>query len=133
MAAVEPRSLPVARPRTAISDQGVKQSLGECAIQARISFSANERSGKGLPLDNGSSRRLRGDALTARAASLGIVIEEFQDADGSVRELDLQRRIREIERYSAEFRFDKVFAVCVAAFGICGVATWLAMHFLAHQ
>lgn len=76
------------------------------------------------------SRNLRGDALTARAAALGIVVENFQDADGSVRELDLQRRIREIERYSADFRLDIVFAVCLAAFGICGVATWLAMHFL---
>lgn len=73
---------------------------------------------------------LRGDALTARAVALGIATEEFQDADGSLRELDLQRRIRQIERYSAAFRLDKVFAVCVVAVGICGIATWLAMHFL---
>jgi hypothetical protein len=78
------------------------------------------------------SRNLRGDSLTARAAELGIALEDFRDADGSIVELDLQRRISEVERYSADFRFDKVLVVCVAAFGICGVATWLAMHFLWH-
>jgi hypothetical protein len=79
------------------------------------------------------SRNLQGAALTARAAELGIALEDFKDADGSIRELDLQRKIREIERYSADFRFDKVLVVCVAAFAICGVATWVAMHFLWHQ
>jgi len=79
------------------------------------------------------SRALRGDALIARAAELGIVLDEYRDADGSVRELDLQRRVRDVERYSAEFRFDKVLVACIAAFGICGVATWVAMHFLWHQ
>jgi hypothetical protein len=78
------------------------------------------------------SRNLRGDALRTRAAELEIALEDFQDADGSIVELDLQRRISEVERYSADFRFDKVLVVCVAAFGICGVATWLAMHFLWH-
>jgi hypothetical protein len=76
------------------------------------------------------SRNLRGDALAARAAALGIALDEFRDADASVRELDLRRRISEVERYSAEFRFDKVLAVCVVAFVICGIATWAAMHFL---
>ena len=79
------------------------------------------------------SRNLRGEALAARAAALGIALEDFKDADGSILELELQRRIREIERYSADFRFDKVLVVCVAAFGICGLATWLAMHLLWHQ
>ena len=78
-------------------------------------------------------RALRGAALTERAVELGITIEEFRDADGSIRELDLERRVREIERYSADFRFDKVLAACVAAFAVCGVATWLAMHFLWRQ
>ena len=84
-------------------------------------------------MGNTDSRKLRGAALTARAAELGIALADFQDADGSVRELDLQRRIREIERYSAEFRFDKVLVACVAAFALCGVATWLAVHFLWHH
>ena len=78
-----------------------------------------------------SGRSLRGDALTAHAATLGIALDEFRDANGSMLELELQRRVSEVERYSAEFRFDKVFAVCVAAFGFCALATWLAMHFLA--
>jgi hypothetical protein len=79
------------------------------------------------------SRKLRGAALTARAVALDIEIEEYRDANGSVRELDLQRRIRVVERYAADFHIGKVFAVCIAAFGICGVATWIAMHFLWHQ
>jgi hypothetical protein len=78
------------------------------------------------------SRKLHGDALTARAAELGVALDGFRDADGSIRELDLQRRLREVERYSAEFHFGKVLVVCFAAFGICGVATWLAVHFLWH-
>jgi hypothetical protein len=78
------------------------------------------------------SRKLRGAALAARAAELGIASGEFQGADGSIRELDLLRRIREIERYSADFRIGRLFAVCVAAFGFCGLATWLAMHFLSN-
>jgi hypothetical protein len=91
-----------------------------------------ERVSLSIPMAKTDSRNLRGDALAARAAKLGIALEDFRDADGSIRELDLQRRVSELERYSADFRFDKVLAVCVAAFGICGVATWLAMHFLWH-
>ena len=78
------------------------------------------------------SRKLRGAALIERAAELGIAPEDYRDADGSIRELDLQRKVREVERYSAEFRFDKVLLACIAAFGICGVATWVAVHFLWH-
>jgi hypothetical protein len=78
------------------------------------------------------SRNLRGDALTARAAALGIALDEFRDADGAIRDLELHRRISEVERYAADFRFDKVLAVCVVAFVICGIATWAAMHFLRH-
>jgi hypothetical protein len=85
------------------------------------------------PMAMTDSRNLRGGDLTARAAALRIALEDFQDADGSIREADLRWRVREIERYSADFRFDKVLVVCVAAFGICGVATWLATHFLWHQ
>lgn len=76
------------------------------------------------------SRDLRGDALAARAAALGIALDEFRDADGTILEPDLQRRIGEVERYSAEFRFDKILIVCVLAFVLCGLATWAAMHFL---
>jgi hypothetical protein len=79
------------------------------------------------------SRNLQGGALTARAAELGIALEDFRDADGSVKEIDLQRRISEVERYSADFRFDKVLVVCIAAFGVCGIATWVAMHLLWRQ
>jgi hypothetical protein len=82
------------------------------------------------PMSKTDSRNLRGDALTARAAALGIALEDFKDSDGSVRELDVQRRIREVERYSADFRFDKLLVVCIVAFGLCGAATWLAMHLL---
>lgn len=82
------------------------------------------------PMAKPHNRNLQGDALEARAAELGIALEEFRDADGSLRELDLQWRIREIERYSAAFRFDKILVVCVVAFGLCGAATWLAMHIL---
>ena len=85
-----------------------------------------------IPMARADSRNLRGDALTARAAKLGIALEDFRDADGSIREPDLRLRIGEVERYSADFRFDKVLAVCVAAFAICGVATWLAMPDLWH-
>lgn len=75
---------------------------------------------------------LRGDALTAHAAKLGIALEDYRCANGSINELDLQRRISMVERYSSEFRFGKIVAVCIVAFGICGVATWLAVHFLWH-
>jgi len=78
------------------------------------------------------SRNLRGDALTAHAAKLGIALEDFRDANGSINELDLQRRVSMVERYSSEFHFGKLLVACMAAFGICGVATWLAIHFLAH-
>lgn len=79
-----------------------------------------------------SSRALRGVALTERAAKLGIAVEDFRDAGGSINELDLQRRISMVERYSSEFRFDKLFVACMAAFGVCGFATWLALHYLWH-
>lgn len=79
-----------------------------------------------------NGRSLRGDALAARAAKLGIALDDFRDANGSILEPDLQRRVSEVERYSAEFRFDKVLAVCIAALGICALATWLAMHFLSN-
>ena len=83
-------------------------------------------------MDKKNSRNLQGEALTAHAAKLGIEIEDFRDADGSIMELDLQRRISMVERYSSEFQIGKLLVVCIAAFGICGVATWLAMHFLWH-
>ena len=79
-----------------------------------------------------SGRNLRGDALTERAAKLGIEIEEFRDADGSIKELDLQRRVSMVERYASEFHIGKLLVVCVAAFGICGFSAWLAIHFLWH-
>ena len=77
-------------------------------------------------------RNLRGDALTAHAAKLGIALEDFRDANGSINELDLRRRVSMVERYASEFHFGKLVVACMAAFGICGVATWLAIHFLAH-
>jgi hypothetical protein len=79
-----------------------------------------------------NGHNLRGDALTEHAAKLGIEIEEFRDTDGSVKDLELQRRVSMVERYSSEFHFGKVLVACIAAFGICGVATWLAIHFLWH-
>jgi hypothetical protein len=79
-----------------------------------------------------NSRNLRGDALTAHAAKLGIALEDFRDASGSINELDLQRRVSMVERYSSEFHFGKLLVACIAAFGICGVATWLAVHCLWH-
>lgn len=79
-----------------------------------------------------NSRKLRGDALAARASELGIALEDFRDADGSIREVDLVRRVREVERYSAEFNVSGVLVACVAAFIVCGIAAWLAVHFLWH-
>ena len=79
-----------------------------------------------------NSQDLQGDALTAQAAKLGIDVEEFRGADGAISELDLRRRVRMVERYASEFNFGKVLLVCMAAFGICGVATWVAIHFLWH-
>jgi hypothetical protein len=73
---------------------------------------------------------LRDDALTARAAALGIALEDFRAADGSIDELALQRRVSVVERYSSEFHIGKLLVACIAAFGLCGVATWLAIHFL---
>lgn len=75
---------------------------------------------------------LRGDALTGHATKLGIEIEDFRDTDGSINELDLQRRVSTVERYSSEFHFGKVLVACIVAFGICGVATLVATHFLWH-
>jgi hypothetical protein len=77
-------------------------------------------------------RDLPGGALAERAARLGIEVEEFRDADGSIRELDLERRVRMVERYASEFHIGKLLVACIAAFAICGVATWLAIHFLWH-
>jgi hypothetical protein len=79
-----------------------------------------------------NSQNLQGDALTAQAAKLGVDVEEFRGADGAINELDLRRRVRMVERYASEFHFGKVLLVCMAAFGICGVATWVAIHFLWH-
>ena len=76
--------------------------------------------------------REKGEALAARAAKLGIALEEFRDADGALNELELQRRVSMVERYASEFHFGTLFVVCVAAFGVCGFATWLAVHFLWH-
>ena len=78
------------------------------------------------------SRNLRGEALAARASELGIGLEDFRDADGSIREVDLQRRVREVERYSAEFRVGGLLVACIAAFIVCGFAAWVAVHFLWH-
>jgi hypothetical protein len=83
-------------------------------------------------MDMTNSRNLRGDALTEHAAKLGIEIEDFRGADGAIRELDLRQRVSMVERYSSEFHIGKLLAVCLAAFGVCGVATWLAIHFLWH-
>ena len=77
-------------------------------------------------------RNLLGDALMEHAAKLGIEIGDFRDADGSIRGHDLQQRVRMVERYASEFHIGKLLAVCIAAFGVCGVATWLAIHFLWH-
>ena len=79
------------------------------------------------------SRNLRGEALAAHAARLGIALEEFRDAQGALNELELRRRVSMVERYSSEFHFGKLFMACVAAFGACGFATWLAVHFLWHS
>ena len=79
-----------------------------------------------------NSRNLRGDALAAHATTLGIEIEDFRDADGAIKELDLERRVSMVERYSSEFHFGTVLVACAVAFGICGVATLLAVHFLWH-
>jgi len=78
------------------------------------------------------TRKLSGEALAARAAALGISLEEFRDAEGALDELGLRRRVSMVERYSSDFHFAKLFAACVAAFGVCGLATWLAVHFLWH-
>jgi hypothetical protein len=79
-----------------------------------------------------NGRNLRGNALTERAAKLGIEIEDFRDADGSINELDLQRRVSTVERYASEFHIGKVLVACVAAFVLCGFSAWLAIHFLWH-
>jgi hypothetical protein len=80
-----------------------------------------------------NSRDLRGEALAAHAAKLGIELEEFRDSGGALNELELHRRVSMVERYSSEFHFGTLFVACVAAFGVCGVATWLAVHFLWHS
>jgi hypothetical protein len=79
-----------------------------------------------------NSSKLRGETLAAHAAKLGIALEEFRGPDGAIDELGLRQRISMVERYSSEFHFAKLFVVCVAAFGVCGLATWLAVHFLWH-
>ncbi len=78
------------------------------------------------------TRDLRGEALAAHAVQLGIALEEFRGADGALDELALRRRVSMVERYASEIHFGKLFAACVAAFGLCGLATWLAVHFLWH-
>lgn len=78
------------------------------------------------------SRNLRGDALAARAVELGIALEDYRDENGAINELDLRRRISMVERYSSEFRIGQLLAACIVAFVICGVAAWLAIHFLWH-
>ncbi len=77
-----------------------------------------------------SSHDLRGDALTARAVELEIALDEFRDPNGAIQEIELQRRIREVERYSADLRIDLVLGGCVVAFAICGLAAWAAVHWL---
>jgi len=79
-----------------------------------------------------NTRSLRSEALAARAAELGIALDEFRGADGALDELGLRRRVSMVERYSSDFHFAKLFVACVAAFGVCGLATWLAVHFLWH-
>ena len=74
--------------------------------------------------------RRKGEALAAHAAKLGIALDEYRNADGSIDELELQRRVSMVERYSSEFHFGTLFVACVAAFAVCGLATWLAVHFL---
>ena len=78
------------------------------------------------------SRTLRGDALAARASKLGIPLDEFRDPDGSIREVDLVRKVREVERYTADFNVGGLLVACIAAFVVCGIASWLAVHFLWH-
>jgi len=78
------------------------------------------------------SRHLQGDALAARASELGIALEEFRDADGSLRDVDLRHRIRQVERYSADFHIGTLLVFCIAAFVACGFASWLAVHYLWH-
>jgi len=78
------------------------------------------------------SRSLRGEALAARATELGIGLEDFREADGSIRETDLWRRVREVERYSAEFHVGKLLVACIAAFVVCGLAAGIAVHYLWH-
>jgi hypothetical protein len=77
-----------------------------------------------------NTRNFRGDALTERAAKLGIEIDDFRDADGSIRELDLQRHVSTVERYSSELHLGRLLVACVATVAICAGTTWLAMHFL---
>ena len=83
-------------------------------------------------MDKTNSRNLRGDALAEHATKLGIEIEDFRDSDGSIRELELRQRVSMVERYSSEFQIGRLLVACIAAFGVCGIATWLAMHFLWH-
>jgi len=78
------------------------------------------------------SRTLKGDALSARASELGIALEDFRDADNSLRETELRQRIRQIELYSADFHIGTLLIFCIAAFVICGLASWLAVHLLWH-
>ena len=77
-----------------------------------------------------SSEPLRDDALVFRAKELGISPDDFRSAQGTIDEEALRRRIREQERYTSEFRFGLLVAVCAAAFVVCGLATWLAMSLL---
>jgi hypothetical protein len=81
-------------------------------------------------MKKGISHDLRGDALTARAVELEIALDEFREPGGSIKEIELRRRIRKVERYSADIRIDLVFLGCVVAFAICGFAAWAAVRWL---
>lgn len=78
-----------------------------------------------------NSRNLRGDALTEYAAKLAVDIDDFRDADGSIRELELRRHVSTVERYASKLHFGRLLAACVATVAICAGTTWLAMHFFA--
>ena len=77
-----------------------------------------------------AGKNLRSDALAARAAVLGVELDEYRGADGRLLEEALQRRVGDLERYASSFRFDIVLAVCIFAFVICGIATWAVMHWI---
>ena len=77
-----------------------------------------------------AGKNLRGEALAARAAQLGVALDEYRGSDGRLGEEALQRRVGDLERYASSFRFDIVLAVCILAFVFCGIATWAVMHWI---